>query len=313
MAFFSEDNSFICCSTNGYSKYSSNNGNKILGYNTKLDTNFMGGVKMISTFYNSNLLVVVPDREENSKTVIFMDITTQAILFTLSFPDDITNIMLKRDYIIISTTKKIHVRMLTDLENDLTTFTTSFSHFPTFSSPPDPVNTLIAFLNENIGVLSIADFTTGKVINNYHAFKTPICAMKFSPTGRKIAVVGDSGRKVRVLSFPKFIPIASLKRGISESIILSLSFNYSENYLSLTSTGGTLHVFDISSNSTEDPSELNRATIKIDSENTQMFASFCLKTDHLLCVTVNGKFMIGNIQDPAKPQLTVVCQSLPTL
>lgn len=308
VTFYDSDSSFICSTNAGYVKYSSSDGSKIYGYNTRLDPNFLGGIKTTSTFPGANIIAVVPDKDE-IKVVHIVDIAAQAIITTISMPDEVTNVQLKRDYVLISTTRKIYAKKLQDFDDEVI-FPSCFTHFQSFDSPEDPDSTLIAFLDENTGVVSIADFTDGKIIMSYHAFKSQICSLKFSPTGRKLALVADAGRNVRVYGFPGMKPIASLFRGMTESTILSLSFNVAETWLSLSSSGGTVHVFDLLCEGSDDPSEPTRAAIKLDASNEQMFVAFCLKTGNLRCVSLNGKFLEANLQDPTKPQLNVVTASL---
>ena len=124
--FQSDDNSFICSSKNGYFKFSSKDGNQIDRQNTKIDPAFLSRIRMTSSYPGSSILAIVPDRDGNSKQVNIIEIVSHTVFFTLTFTDNITNVQLKRDYIIIGTTKQIHIRKLSDLETDVALFTTNF-------------------------------------------------------------------------------------------------------------------------------------------------------------------------------------------
>ena len=293
---FENDANLVACTTvDGFSIFSGNsemrNLQPVCAWELTKHPAFKTGCRLISLIGNSNVVALTPN-SETSQNVYLWDRTANQELASVGFGDTVWGIRLRPDILVAATAKKISVRSLSDF-SEIAVFDTAFNKEGTFDIPATLSSSLIAFPAPDIGVVSICDYLEPSVRPlNVHAFKSPVGFIKFSDNGRLLAVAGDDGKNISVFSVPSMKPVAFLRRGLTGSRLLSMSFEPHGTQLAVASTGGTLHVFFIA---WEDPAiekdtkSPTRAMIKLkDPDSHPAWVFFSAKTLKLGGVTING-------------------------
>jgi WD40 repeat protein len=264
--------------------------------------NFPQGVRLISTLGNSNIVAVVP-MSATAQSVYIWDRVKNVSLADVSFGDPVFGVRLRPDILVAATSKRISVRGLSDF-SEIASFEPAFNREGIFDIPATFSSSLLAFPSPDIGVASIADYLDSSVRHlHVHAFKTPITFLKFSDNGRLLAVAGDEGKEIAVFSVPSMRPVATLRRTVGVSRILSMSFEPHGTQLAVTSLGAGLNVFYIAwPDQEQEQKAAARTSIKIkDCEAHPGWAWFSAKTLRLCGVTLTGQqFKVSFTDDQVK-------------
>lgn len=85
------------------------------------------------------------------------------------------------------------------------------------------------------------------------AHRTPVLKMSINYVGTLLATCSCKvryltklkGTIIRVFSLPKGDKIYTFKRGIQQTQVFSLNFNFSSKYIILSSSSGTIHIFQL--------------------------------------------------------------------
>eukprot|EP00953_Heterococcus_sp_UTEX-ZZ885_P004638 3000-Heterococcus_DN1.PRE.2 len=103
--------------------------------------------------------------------------------------------------------------------------------------------------SSSLGEVIIYDALTLKVLNKVAACQSKVAAMSFCRQGTLLATASEQGTVVRVFTVPGAQQVCTLRRGSYPVAIRSLAFNLSATRLAVSSDSGTIHVFNITSNS----------------------------------------------------------------
>ena len=232
---------------------------------------FSHGAKNISLLGNSNIIALTPN-VQNPTTVHIFDKNhkNSAQELTLyKFNDTICGIRLRPDILIVASSKRISVHQLSNSQK-IVQFETAFNKDGVFDIPATFSSSLIAYPSTDIGVVSVCNYLDSSVrVSNVHAFKTPVCLIKFSDNGRLLAVAGDDGKNIIIYSVPSMKQVAYFKRGLTGSKLLSMAFEPHGTQLAVTSVNGTIHVFYIAwAESGSEQDQKTKAIVKIKDSDT---------------------------------------------
>lgn len=304
-AFETEANTITCATATGFTIVNATNGNIISQCSTNNHPAFPNGTRYVSTIGNSNIVAITPNTDVSPNVYIWDRKKNQELTFT-KFNESICGIRLRPDLLVAATSKQIQVRSLYDFHT-ISSFDTAFNKFGIFDIPVTLSSSLIAFPSPDIGVVTICDFLDPSMHPLYvHAFKTPILFIKFSNNGRLLAVAGDDGKTIAVFSVPSMKLIVTLRRGITETQILAMSFEPHGTQLAVVSEKGTLNVFPIAWAEQEGDSH-SRAPIKLkDSDDHPGWVSFSAKTLKLCGVTGQGQIFEVVFDDQMKASLKML-------
>lgn len=302
---FENDANLVACATQyGFAIFSGNtemrNLKTVACCSLEGNQTFAHGARLISIIGNSNIAAVTP----NSSTSVYLwDIPSNTEIASVGFGDIVWGIRLRPDILVAATCKTISVRQLSGF-SEIASFETAFNKDGIFDIPATFSSSLIAFPSPDIGVVTICNYLDSSVKPlNVHAFKSPITFIKFSDNGRLLAVAGDDGKNIAVFSVPSMKQVALLKRGVTGSRIISMSFEPHGTRLAVASVAGTLHVFFITWNEQgggeQDAKLPTRAPIKLkDSDSHPAWVFFSAKTLKLGGITINGyPFKVKFVED----------------
>ncbi|KAJ3438977.1 breast carcinoma-amplified sequence [Anaeramoeba flamelloides] len=110
----------------------------------------------------------------------------------------------------------------------------------------------------NSGVLKIIDFRNDKIISHFKAHKHSIHQIKFNPSGSLILTASKEGTRFQIFQIdPKnvrkngILHRYTLRRGVTRGVISNVTFSPSSNYVIVSTTHGTSHLFAICPNGGE--------------------------------------------------------------
>jgi WD40 repeat protein len=292
VVFDNEANQIACATSYGFAIFDAGHSQIICNCKLVSIPAFAQGARLISTLGNSNIVAVTPN-SPGPQVFIFDRNKTQE-LASVQFGDPVCGIRLRPDILVAATCKKISVRSLSDF-SEIASFEPAYNRDGIFDIPATFSSSLVAFPSPDIGVASVADYLDTSVrMLHVHAFKTPIVFVKFSDNGRLLAVAGDEGKNIAVYSVPSMKQVAFLRRGVTGSKLLSISFEPHGTQLAVTSVSGHMHVFFIAWTDAAPADADGRGTarpqIKLkDSESHPAWVCFSAKTLRLGGVTTSGQ------------------------
>ncbi|CAA7409061.1 unnamed protein product [Spirodela intermedia] len=128
---------------------------------------------------------------------------------------------------------------------------------------------------ENAGMVIVRDLVSKTVVVQFRAHKSPISALSFDPTGILLVTASVHGHNINVF---RVMPSASgsrsrsdacgsythlyrLQRGFTNAVIQDISFSDDSQWIMISSSRGTSHLFSISSGSTTNPYSNDAAVI----------------------------------------------------
>lgn len=309
VVFENDSNTVALATSTGYSvqTLSETNLPKANSINLLRNPAFPKGTRLISMLGNSNIVAVTPMGSSQNVYIFdrFAPTEKEKELASCNLGDEVCGIRLRPDILVAATRKKISVRQLSDF-SEIASFETTFNVDGIFDIPATFSSSLLAYPSSDIGVVSVCNYLDSSVRTlNVHAFKTPISFIKFSENGRLLAVAGDEGKNISVYSVPSMKQVAQLRRGMTGSKLLSMSFEPHGTQLAVTSLNGTLHVFFIAwaePGTDQESKAPARASIKLrDSDSRHpSWISFSAKTLKLCGVTKMCQYFVVVFDDQMK-------------
>ncbi|XP_022981384.1 autophagy-related protein 18f-like isoform X2 [Cucurbita maxima] len=112
---------------------------------------------------------------------------------------------------------------------------------------------------DSVGVVIVKDIISKSVITQFRAHKSPISALCFDPSGTILVTASIQGHNINVFnimpSSSSNSPVSStgasyrhlyrLQRGFTNAVIQDISFSYDSNWIMISSSRGTSHLFAI--------------------------------------------------------------------
>ncbi|KAK9268924.1 hypothetical protein L1049_000689 [Liquidambar formosana] len=113
---------------------------------------------------------------------------------------------------------------------------------------------------ENVGMVIVRDIVSKSVIAQFRAHKSPISALCFDPSGTLLVTASVQGHNINVFRIMPGLPGSSsgsdacssyvhlyrLQRGFTNAVIQDISFSNDSNWIMISSSRGTSHLFAIS-------------------------------------------------------------------
>ncbi|GFZ12470.1 autophagy 18 F-like protein [Actinidia rufa] len=113
---------------------------------------------------------------------------------------------------------------------------------------------------ENVGMVVVRDIVSKSVIAQFRAHKSPISSLCFDPSGTLLVTASVQGHNINVFrimpelwgsssgsdSGPSYVHIYRLQRGFTNAVIQDISFSDDSNWIMISSSRGTSHLFAIS-------------------------------------------------------------------
>ncbi|KAL8098568.1 hypothetical protein AgCh_031376 [Apium graveolens] len=113
---------------------------------------------------------------------------------------------------------------------------------------------------ENIGMVIVRDVLSKSVIAQFRAHKSPISLLSFDPSGTLLVTASVQGHNINVYkitpdpsgsssgcdSSAAYVHLYRLQRGLTNAVIADVSFSDDSNWIMISSSRGTGHLFAIS-------------------------------------------------------------------
>ncbi|KAM7504119.1 hypothetical protein LguiB_003023 [Lonicera macranthoides] len=113
---------------------------------------------------------------------------------------------------------------------------------------------------DNVGMVIIRDVVSKSVIAQFKAHKSPISSLCFDPSGTLLVTASVQGHNINVFrimprpsrssassdSGASYVQLYRLQRGFTNAVIQDISFSDDSNWIMISSTRGTSHLFAIS-------------------------------------------------------------------
>ncbi|CAK8676807.1 WD repeat domain phosphoinositide-interacting protein 2-like [Clavelina lepadiformis] len=114
-------------------------------------------------------------------------------------------------------------------------------------------NSYLAYPGSSIvGEVQVFDVTTLRTVSTIHAHNSPLAAMAFNHTAKKIATASSKGTVIRVFSVPDGQKLFEFRRGVKRCVSIgSLGFSPDSMFLCASSNTETVHIFKLEQSNTE--------------------------------------------------------------
>ena len=315
---FNQDSSLFCVGTNkGFRVYSSFP-IKCVG---KRDID--GGIGIIEILNSTNIFALV-GTESNIKfgtnKVIIWDELNQKVVTQIIVSEHVKNIKIKRTKIFIIEENDIKIYTLGNYQRieSLKTFTNKNG---IFGISLDPKLNIISYPSPDVGKIIIKDYDNKKdgnfIVNEINAHKNEIIALVMNYDGSLIASASERGTIIKIFRIKDMCLLQELRRGTDPAEIYSLTFDLKSRYIACSSNKGTVHIFNIKNENTNENDLKNQKSffgnvvsyigLKNEYLNSEWSFSkyrlpnkekniigFNIKSeDSIFVVTLNGKYFHG--------------------
>lgn len=129
---------------------------------------------------------------------------------------------------------------------------------------------------DSVGMVIVRDIVSKSVIAQFRAHKSPISALCFDPSGTLLVTASVQGHNINVYqimpasdSASSYIHLFRLQRGLTNAVIQDISFSDDSQWVMISSSRGTSHLFAIS------PSV---ATVNVSNQDGNMMATYGITT-----------------------------------
>ena len=242
---FNQDNSLISIGTN--------RGYKIIQISPVFfhENNLSGSLSRCELSYRSNLLALVGGGKIpkfNSKKVVIYNDLEDCIESEYKFATPVLNVKFKKDFIFIVCEKKIYVFNLNTSQN-IDTFDTITNKRGIIAVNGCPEKTIMAHPIEpeddpDKGYVGIKNYKTNKYFPLL-VHDEKISYMEMDYNGLILATANDKGTIIRLHNLLDKTLIYECKRGKDKAIINFITFDLEYNYIGVTSTKGTIHIWKL--------------------------------------------------------------------
>ncbi|KAL4201538.1 hypothetical protein AMTRI_Chr02g259110 [Amborella trichopoda] len=113
---------------------------------------------------------------------------------------------------------------------------------------------------EHVGMVIIRDIISKSVVTQFRAYKNPISALCFDPSGTLLVTAAVQGHNINIFRimpppfgdspvfdfFPSYTHLYRLQRGFTNAVIQDISFSDDSRWIMIGSSKGTSHLFAIS-------------------------------------------------------------------
>eukprot|EP00906_Rhabdomonas_costata_P004917 RCo007372 len=245
LSFNQDATCFIVGTNTGFRIHASQSGK------LNISRNLLGGIGIVEMLYCGNVMALVGGGKTPAfpqMKVIIWDDERGVQLTELSPGDTVRAVKLRRDKIIVVTYR--------------TVFLYGFKKFEVltkFDTIPNPRGIVATSLEDTGAVLAIPSLQPGhvRVVNLdqeplealsrvIEAHNNGLACLALNSNGTFLATASEKGTLIRIFDLQASRPtlIKEVRRGAREARIYSISFSSCSRFVSVTSSSGTLHVFD---------------------------------------------------------------------
>ncbi|KAF2076453.1 hypothetical protein CYY_002256 [Polysphondylium violaceum] len=230
-----------------------------------------GGAGIIEMLFSTSLVSIVGSGDGNTsqRRLLINNIKNNQNICDLNFVTAILSVKMNRKRIIVIMETKIHIY---DINNMKLLETREIATNPKGLCALSPSNTnyIVYPASPNNGNVLVMDVLTLETVNLIQAHKSQISALALSQDGTLLATASDKGTVIRVYTLPYATKSLSFRRGSIPAIIHSITFSLDGRYLCVCSDTGTIHIFKIDFNSTQNSS--NNVTSRVSSYLPEMIS-----------------------------------------
>ena len=268
-----------------------------------------GGIGLITMFNNSNIVGLVGGGKRPfsslNKLSIWNDANSKVVLeITVDFK--IIDVKVKKSLIALIGKKQIKIYYYESLEDimdyqEIDDISTPQNNNAIFSINLDPNKHIIAYLTKNTGEIMIKTYAKidkenidSKNQKNYitkkiSAHQTEITLMSLNHQGDIIASCSKKGSILRLFSTSTGTLLKELRRGTDFAEIYSINFDKSSKYVLISSSKGTIHIFNVTKNDTaKNPkSILSSIAPYLKMQNSFLDNEWSFAQFHTDCATIN--------------------------
>ena len=268
-----------------------------------------GGIGLITMFNNSNIVGLVGGGKRPfsslNKLSIWNDANSKVVLeITVDFK--IIDVKVKKSLIALIGKKQIKIYYYDSLEDildyqEIDDISIPQNNNAIFSINLDPNKHIIAYLTKNTGEIMIKTYAKidkenidSKNQKNYitkkiSAHQTEITLMSLNHQGDIIASCSKKGSILRLFSTSTGTLLKELRRGTDFAEIYSINFDKSSKYVLISSSKGTIHIFNVTKNDTvKNPkSILSSIAPYLKMQNSFLDNEWSFAQFHTDCATIN--------------------------
>jgi len=144
-----------------------------------------------------------------------------------------------------------------------------------------------------VAVCSLLDFNT----NQYKAADNQVSLVKFSQNDRYFATTSSAGHAIKVWNPDSGECVAKFKRGNTASVIHSIDFSPTNDFIAVISQNGTLHFFDMRNRKSGGSVSTVRSMHRISLEDTSFTHVAWLTKNRVAVTSLEGKMIVFTIDD----------------
>jgi len=201
-------------------------------------------IRFIEMLYSSNIFAFSGSKNSDypDNNLIIWDDHKKHKIGEIKFRDRIKNTILCRDKIIVYTSNTVYMHTLKD-----------FALIDRFDTH-EQLNEHIISLSLNHTVLAYPRLTQGsvrieflelKIFKIIDAHDTNITRICLSPDGKLLATCSERGTLIRIWDTTSCKKIKELRRGTEPVVVNCLTFSFDSKLLACSSETGTIHVFNL--------------------------------------------------------------------
>uniref|UniRef100_A0A8C9H4T2 Autophagy-related protein 18d-like n=1 Tax=Piliocolobus tephrosceles TaxID=591936 RepID=A0A8C9H4T2_9PRIM len=259
---FNQDYSCLCMANEkGFKIYNTNPFAQT--YSRDLTDRNKNGLYIAEMLYRCNILAITGNKNDRkgkwSKNVLIIwDDRQMREIAKLTFPSNIIGVRLLREIIVVILEYKLCIYRLKDIIL-LETLNTSKNNTGLCCVSNIDKNIIIAYLSPikgrvNIRIFEIdtsentnegVPFINFKTNLSIYAHDNSISCINLSNDGKLLATTSTKGTIIRLFNTFDGVLINEFRRGTKHANILSLNISDDNNWLCLTSSSNTVHVFSI--------------------------------------------------------------------
>ncbi|KAH8917518.1 putative phosphoinositide binding protein [Atractiella rhizophila] len=206
-----------------------------------------GATSIVEMLFCTSLVALVGTGDKpNSSTRRLQIVNTkrQSTICELTFPTSILAVKMNRKRLVVVLEEQIYVYDISNMKL-LHTIETSPNPGAICTLSPSSENSYLAYPSPLPTPSPLSSPSSSSFFPNWRSHKSPISALRISPSGLLLATSSDKGTVIRVFGIPNGEKVAQFRRGSYPARIYDLSFNAVGTLLAVTSDTETVHIFKI--------------------------------------------------------------------
>ena len=211
-----------------------------------------GPIKIIEMINQTKLFVLVGDSEQGEfspkKLLLWSkkssNFEENIICSTNPFKKNIIGLKANKKYVLIQFLENLDIyatdnlKYLYKLDKNISLFTLSLN----------PENSTLLYSIEDSNEVCYFNLSTLSLAGSVEAHLTKVSLIALSYSDKYFATTSTKGTIINIFDRQNLTKLYSFKRGISEAKIFDINFSLNDNYFTLVSNSGSVHLFDMNAN-----------------------------------------------------------------